>query len=91
MRNVMACKHIHCMLLWKSSLFVVTHYSSLFLSKATLHYFAFWFLDVAFEVGGKSGVNYLVLQVHYGKVDNFVGELAGLHVLPSIEVSKRTS
>ena len=44
-----------------------------------LHYFALWFLDVAFEVGGKSGVNYLVLQVHYGKVDNFVGELAGLH------------
>jgi len=36
-------------------------------------------------VGGKSGVNYLVLQVHYGKVDNFVGKLAGLHVLPSIE------
>lgn len=32
------------------------------------------FLDVAFEVGGDSGVNYLVLQVHYGKVDNFVGE-----------------
>ncbi|XP_022792772.1 peptidylglycine alpha-hydroxylating monooxygenase-like isoform X2 [Stylophora pistillata] len=28
--------------------------------------------DVAFEVGGKVGVNYLVLQVHYGKVDNFV-------------------
>ncbi|KAL9986000.1 hypothetical protein ACROYT_G000053 [Oculina patagonica] len=27
--------------------------------------------DVAFEVGGDSGVNYLVLQVHYGKVDNF--------------------
>lgn len=28
--------------------------------------------DVAFEVGGDSGVNYLVLQVHYGKVDKFV-------------------
>ena len=54
----------------------------------TLLFFALWFLDVAFEVGGKSGVNYLVLQVHYGKVDNFVGELAGLlvHVLPSIEL-----
>ena len=42
-------------------------------------------------MGGKSGVNYLVLQVHYGKVDNFVGELAGLHVLPSKELSNKTS
>ena len=33
------------------------------------------FSDVAFEVGGDSGVSYLVLQVHYGKVDNFKGEL----------------
>lgn len=33
------------------------------------------FPDVAFEVGGDSGVNYLVLQVHYGKVDNFKGEI----------------
>ncbi|XP_068693201.1 peptidyl-glycine alpha-amidating monooxygenase B-like isoform X3 [Montipora foliosa] len=28
--------------------------------------------DVAFEVGGDSGIAYLVLQVHYGKVDQFV-------------------
>ncbi|KAJ7339645.1 hypothetical protein OS493_006052 [Desmophyllum pertusum] len=27
--------------------------------------------DVAFEVGGDSGADYLVLQVHYGKVDTF--------------------
>ena len=40
--------------------------------------FSLWFLDVAFEVGGDSGVEYLVLQVHYGKVDNFIGELSRL-------------
>jgi len=28
--------------------------------------------DVAFEVGGDSGVNYLVLQVHYKTVDHFL-------------------
>ena len=33
-----------------------------------------FFLDVAFEVGGDSGIAYLVLQVHYGKVDQFVGK-----------------
>jgi len=33
------------------------------------------FLDVAFEVGGDSGVNYLVLQVHYKTVDHFLGKL----------------
>jgi len=31
--------------------------------------------DVAFEVGGDSGVNYLVLQVHYKTVDHFLGKL----------------
>lgn len=33
------------------------------------------YLDVAFKVGGDSGVNYIVLQVHYKKVDHFLGEL----------------
>ena len=35
-------------------------------------------LDVVFEVGGDSGVSYLVLQVHYKKIDHFLGELIGL-------------
>lgn len=33
------------------------------------------YLDVAFKVGGDSGKNYIVLQVHYKKVDHFLGEL----------------
>ena len=31
--------------------------------------------DVAFEVGHGTAAPYLVLQVHYGKVDKFKGEL----------------
>ena len=38
-------------------------------------FFFLLFLDVAFNVGGDSGVNYIVLQVHYRKVDRFLGEL----------------
>ena len=34
------------------------------------------FSDVAFEVGGDSGISFLVLQVHYGKVDKFNGEFS---------------
>jgi len=29
---------------------------------------------VGFEVGGNSGINYLVLQVHYASVDSFRGK-----------------
>ena len=29
------------------------------------------FLDVGFAVGGDSGIDYLVLQVHYASVDKF--------------------
>ena len=36
----------------------------------------FLFSDVAFEVGGDSGISFLVLQVHYGKVDKFNGEFS---------------
>ena len=45
-------------------------------------------------MGGNSGVGYLVLQVHYGKVDNFVGELSdkcSLQFIPGWEQKQRLS
>lgn len=39
----------------------------------------FSFSDVAFEVGHGTAAPYLVLQVHYGKVDKFKGELVTYH------------
>ena len=38
-----------------------------------------FFSDVAFEVGHGTAAPYLVLQVHYGKVDKFKGELVIYH------------
>lgn len=34
--------------------------------------------DVGFAVGGDSGINYLVLQVHYASVDSFRGKMTNI-------------
>lgn len=34
--------------------------------------------DVGFAVGGDSGINYLVLQVHYATVDSFKGKVTNI-------------
>ena len=33
----------------------------------------FFFVDVAFKIGGSTSIKYLVLQVHYSNVDKFKG------------------
>ena len=33
--------------------------------------------DIGFEVGGDTGIDYLVLQVHYAHVDKFEGKYSG--------------
>ena len=42
-------------------------------------------IDVGFAVGGDSGINYVVLQVHYAAVDSFQGETTNMKfILTSI-------
>lgn len=36
--------------------------------------FFFFFPDVGFKVGGDTRINYFVLQIHYGDVNNFRGK-----------------
>ena len=36
--------------------------------------------DVGFAVGGNSGINYLVLQVHYASVDSFRGKITIINI-----------
>ena len=38
----------------------------------------FFMPGVGFAVGGNSGINYLVLQVHYASVDSFRGKVINI-------------
>lgn len=41
-----------------------------------IYMYMYYFMSgVGFEVGGNSGINYLVLQVHYASVDSFQGKI----------------
>jgi len=40
--------------------------------------------DVGFAVGGNSGINYLVLQVHYASVDSFRGKMTNINIRQKI-------
>ena len=47
--------------------------------------FPYCMIDVGFAVGGDSGINYVVLQVHYAAVDSFQGETTNMKfILTSI-------
>lgn len=45
-----------------------------------LMYYSMCVSDVGFAVGGNSGINYLVLQVHYASVNSFRGKITIVNI-----------